>query len=135
MRLSGRSQRRRGAAMAEMALVLSLLLTLVLGVIDATRLCMVTQLLTNAARAGCRVAARNGSTPADVTFIVNTALSGSGISPSLELNPSSIQTTQLGDQITLTLSVDYRTVSWLPTPFLYGSTTVTASAVMSSEHQ
>jgi len=72
--------KRRGAAAVEMAFIAPAFLTLVLGIIESSRLGMVAQLLTTAAREGCRVAVLNGMTQTDVQNRINAVLSGSGIS-------------------------------------------------------
>ena len=63
-----------------MAFLTPVLLALVMGMIEAARLGMVCQLLTTAAREGCRVAVLNGMTQSDVQDRINTVLNGSGIS-------------------------------------------------------
>ena len=57
-----REPRRRGASAVEMAVIAPVFLTLVLGIIESSRLGMVSQLLTTAVREGCRVAVINGMT-------------------------------------------------------------------------
>jgi len=79
---TGADQQRRGAAMVEMAVcfpvfMLLLLLLLLLGIIEFGRGLMVSQLLTSAAREGCRSAVIDGATDASVeaemiTQVVNT---------------------------------------------------------------
>ncbi|MBM4074830.1 MAG: pilus assembly protein, partial [Planctomycetes bacterium] len=68
------NQRRRGAAMVEMALVLPLFLMLVLGIIEFGRAMMIANLVTNAAREGARTAVLDGSTNASVTSDIQTFL-------------------------------------------------------------
>lgn len=133
-----RETKRKGAAMVEMALILSLFTTMVFAMIEATRMCMVAQLLTNAARDGCRVAASPGKAAADVTTRVNATLTNGRITPSLvttTVSPSSIENTHLTDTgwITVTVSVPFASVNWFTSPFFYGSSTITATAVMRSQ--
>jgi len=120
-----------------MALVLPFFLLLVLGMIDTARMITVTHVFTIASREGCRVAAMNGNTSDEATTRVNSILSGAGINPSvtaMTLSPSVTTTTPaLGTPITLTLSVPFNKVSYLPTSLLFSSTTVTVAATMSSE--
>src|SRR5947209_12798860 len=114
-------QRRRGAAIVEMAAVMPVFVLLILGMMDASRLFMVGHELTVASREGCRVAATNGKTSADVTARVNNLLTGYGINPSnttITLSPTPIETTTLGTPITVTVSVPFNKVSYLGTPFL-----------------
>src|SRR3954471_10534617 len=73
-------KKRRGASAVEMAFVAPVFLMLIMGTIESSRLGMVAQLLTTAAREGCRVAVVSGMTQADVQNRVNAVLNGSGIS-------------------------------------------------------
>ncbi len=57
-----RGGRRRGATIVEMAVVLNVCLIFVLGIFDFGRVTMMRQLVTNAAREGCRYAVVNTST-------------------------------------------------------------------------
>src|SRR4051795_2008796 len=104
-----RGTRRSGAAAVEMAVVSPLLITLLLGQIEAARLGMVAQLLTTAAREGCRVAVISGSTQTDVQNRVNTVLNGSGISVgTVTPSPSNWATAAGGTAITVSVSVPYK---------------------------
>ena len=134
MRLGSKSRRRAGAAVVEMAVVLPLFILLVFGLIEASRLGMVAQLITNAAREGCRVAVINQTTQAAVQARVEAVLAGSGISVgTVNPSPSNWATSSKGTAITVSLSVPFSQVSWLSTPMFLGNTTVSASATMSSE--
>jgi Flp pilus assembly protein TadG len=119
-----------------MALVAPLFVTLLLGMIEASRLGMVAQLLTTAAREGCRVAVLEGSTQADVQNRIDTVLTGSGISVGT-VTPTcasgSWTSAPGGTAITVSLSVPYSHVSWLGTPYFLKNCTVASSATMSSE--
>ena len=61
-----RHQKRRGAALVEMALVLPIFVTVVLGIVEFGRAMMVAQMCTNAAREGVRLAVLDSSTNAEV---------------------------------------------------------------------
>lgn len=131
-----RRRPRRGAAMVEMAVILPAFALIVFGMLEATRMCMVAQLLTDAARQGCRVAVTNGKTSADVTASVDAALDAAKIKRTLvgrALSPSSIETTTSSDQISLTLSVNFGDVNWLGAPFFFKTGKVTAGATMLSQ--
>ena len=80
MRRRAKPEVRRGASAVEMAFIAPVFLALVMGIIESSRLGMVCQLLTTAAREGSRVAVLNGMTQTDVQTRVNAVLSGSGIS-------------------------------------------------------
>ena len=135
MRIRPRAKRRSGAAAVEAAVVLPVFLTVVFGMIDVSRLGMVAQLIAGAAREGCRVAVLPGSAQADVQARVTSFLSGSGI-PTVTPNvsPSTWTSATGGTAITVSLSVPFNKVSWMGTPYLFGSTTLSASATFSSEN-
>lgn len=127
---------RRGASAVEMALVAPVLITLLLGLIEAARLGMVAQLLTTAAREGCRVAVLDGMTQSDVQTRVDDVLAGSGISVGT-VTPTCTSSTWTsapsGTPITVSLSVPYNQVSWLKISGYFSGATISASATMSSE--
>jgi hypothetical protein len=121
-----------------MAIVAPLFVALVMGQLESARLGMVSQLITTAAREGCRVAVLPGSSPDDVQSRVAAVLAGSGIpvgtvTPTCP-SPYSWQTAPMGTPITVSLSVPYAQVSWLGTPFFLNNATVSASATLSSEN-
>jgi Flp pilus assembly protein TadG len=120
-----------------MAFIAPVFLSLVLGIIESSRLGMVCQLLTTAAREGCRVAVINGMAQTDVQSRIDAVLNGSGISvgtvtPTCTGN-SSWDSAPNGTPITVSLSVPYSKVSWLPTPYFLKGTTISVSATMSCE--
>jgi Flp pilus assembly protein TadG len=127
--------------MIELAVVLPMFVLLLFGMAEASRMCMVAQLLANAAREGCRVAASKNKTQADVTARVNATLAASGMVPAkvtttITISPAraNVQSSIRGDKINVTLTVPFRDVNWLPSPFFYGGTTpVRGVAVMCSE--
>ena len=128
-----------GVATAEMAILLPFIVMLAFAMVEASRMCMVTQVLANAAREGCRVAVCNGKTSADVIARVDSTLTAARIDPTLvtvTLSPTAIQQATSSSQITLTLGVDFSKVNWFSSPFFFPSTTrLSASAVMLSQRQ
>jgi Flp pilus assembly protein TadG len=137
MRVRRQPGHRKGASAVEMALVAPLFFAMILGQIETSRLGMVAQLLTTAARDGCRVAVLPGSTPSLVQTRVNAVLNGSGISVGTVTptcaSPYSWTNAPSGTPITVSLSVSYSSVSWLGTPFFLKDANVSASATLSSE--
>ena len=80
------------------------------------------------------VAVINGKTQADVQARVNAVLAGSRINVgTVTPSPSNWATAPGGTAVTVTLSVNYSSVSWLPTPRFLRNKTVSASATMNSE--
>jgi Flp pilus assembly protein TadG len=139
MRVRGRIRRRSGAAMVELAIMLPVFIFLVFGLIEASRLGMVAQILATAAREGCRVAVIDGNVNSDVTNQINTFLSSASIDSSnvtVVQTPTDCTTVSSGDDpntVSVTLSVPYSKVSWLGTPLYFQSAVVTGTATMSSE--
>ena len=74
-------QGRRGTVTVEMALVLPIFTMLVFGIIEFGRGFMIMQLVTNAAREGCRRGIIDGSTNSDVTSYIQTFMQTSGNVP------------------------------------------------------
>lgn len=68
---------RRGAVTVELALVLPIFTMLVFGIIEFGRGFMIMQLVTNAAREGCRRAIIDGSTNTEVTSYIQTFMQNS----------------------------------------------------------
>jgi Flp pilus assembly protein TadG len=120
-----------------MALVAPVFVALLLGMIEAARLGMVAQLLTTAAREGCRVAVLDGMAQTDVQNRVNAVLAGSGISVGTVTptcpSPYTWTSAPGGTAITVNLSVTYSQVSWLKVSGYLSNATINASATMSSE--
>lgn len=130
---------RRGAALVEMAVVFPILLMLILGMVEAGRLGMVSQLVTTAARDGCRVAVLNGKTQANAEARIESVLEGGGISDyTVSFSPSTFTTVKASDTsnfISVTVTVDYDDVTWLPMPWFLNNAQVVGSATLSSERQ
>lgn len=120
-----------------MAFVAPFFVAMILGQIESSRLGMVAQLLTTAARDGCRVAVVPGSTVTDVRTRISAVLTGSGISVGTVTptcpSPYTWDSAPGGTPITVSLSVPYKSVSWLGTPFFLKNANVSASATLSSE--
>jgi len=126
---------RRGAALVEFAVIAPIFLTLVGGMIELGRAIVVAQILTNASREGARVAGYNTTkSTSTVTSAVNTFLTSEGISgATTAISPSSLSSVADGSQVSVTVSIPYSSVSWLPKPFFLGGTTLTATTVMCRE--
>jgi Flp pilus assembly protein TadG len=118
----------------EFAVVAPLFFLLVFGMIEYGRMVMVQQLLTNASREGARRAVLDGSTSADVENVVNDYLASGNIADAdVAISPSPPSSAGFGDPVTVTVSVLFTDVSWLPTPMFLGNTTMTATSVMRRE--
>ncbi len=124
--------RRRGAAVVEFALVAPVFLTLTVGCIELGRAVVVQQLLTNASREGARVAGYDTTTSsATVTNEVNSYLANVNISgASTVVSPSNLSNLSDGQQVSVTVSIPFNNVSWLPKPFFLAGQTLQATSVM-----
>lgn len=125
---------RRATAAVEFAIVAPVFLLLVFGMIEYGRMVMVYQVLTNASREGARSAVLDGATTASVTSTVNTYLSSGTITgATVTVSPDPPSNAQSGDPVTVTVSIPFSQVSWLPSPMYLGGKTLTSSTVMRRE--
>lgn len=126
--------RRRGAATVEFAIVAPLLFLLVLGIIEFGRLMMVQEILTNGAREAARQAVLPTATKSEVEQVVKNYMDANQIS-GYTLQTTDPATTSGGSPVTITLSVPYANVSWLPGEVIQwsGGQTLTARVIMRKE--
>jgi Flp pilus assembly protein TadG len=136
-----RPRRRRGAAVVEFAVVAPLLfLLVVLPIVEFGRAMMVSNLLVGASEAGCRNAVLPYGTTASATTAVNSSLSAQGISGAIvtvKVNGAATDasTAIQGDTVSVTVSVPYGNISWLPTNLarFLGDKTLSSTQVMRRE--
>lgn len=128
-----RPDSRRGAAVVEFAIVAPLFFMMVLGCIEIGRALMVQQVLVNASRVGAREAATlNGTSSSAVSAAIDYAAGASVPGVSATVSPDA-GSADGGELITVTLTVDFLSVSWSPTPWFLGGQTLTATSVMRKE--
>jgi Flp pilus assembly protein TadG len=130
--------RRRGVAAVEFAVVASLLFLLLLGIIEIGRAMMVLEMLNNAARNGARIGTLQGSDNSAVTTAVTNALANAGFSgtgTTIQVNgaTANVNTAVPGDSITVSVTVPYNNVTWLPTSMFLAGRTLGSSVVMRHE--
>lgn len=107
---------------------------LILGMVEYGRMVMVQQVITNASREGARQAVLDGATTAEITNIVNAYLTSGSISgATVTVAPNPPTNAEFGDPVTVTVSIPFNQVSWLPSPMYLGGKTLTASTVMRRE--
>lgn len=129
-----RKANRRGAALVEFALVAPIFLACVVGSIEIGRAIMVQESLTNASREGVRVGILDGALSTDVTTAVNNYLSGVSITgASTTVTPTDPGTQPVGTQVTVSVSVPYSNVSWVPSPWFLKNQTLTATSSMARQ--
>src|SRR5207302_3163086 len=105
---------------------------MIVGIIELARAYMVVELLTEAARKGCRVAVVPGTTSTQIKTAAKAPLTAVGInaeSVGVEVNGSPIDsvdpsTAASGSDMTIVVSVPVTSISWIPnTRFATGSLT------------
>lgn len=121
-----RRNRRRGGALAETALVLSTLLTFVLGTFEYGRYMMMLNLVDNASREGCRYALVNNTSTTistDVTTLVTNYMAGQtgaftgfsvAVSGTHSGTATAVNNLAPGDLITVTVSGTYNFMNVVP---------------------
>jgi Flp pilus assembly protein TadG len=127
---------RRGATVVEFAVVAPVLVLLIFGTIEFGRMVMVQQVLTNAAREGARIGILDDATVSGVQTTVNTYLTGAAVNSAhatVTVTPNPLSGAGYGDAVTVTVSIPFNKVSWLPTPMFLSSATLSASAAMRRE--
>jgi Flp pilus assembly protein TadG len=124
------THKRRGASLVEFAFVAPVFFTLILGIIELGRGCMVQELLTEAARRGCRAGVIEGTSSAQITTAVNNYLSGLGISGDsvgISVNDAPVNTVDTQNmpaytEITVVVSIPASSCTWLPASFWLSGT-------------
>ncbi len=132
---SCRSKRcRMGAAVVEFAIVAPVLILFLLGIIECGRMMMVQQALTTAVREGARTAIVEGTSASTAIQAVESFLAGTGIKGTkVTVSPASTGSVAHGQPVTVSVSVPFNEVSWLPHPFFLQNTTLSSTATMRRE--
>jgi len=118
----------------EFAVIAPLFFLLVFGMIEFGRMVMVQQIITNASREGARMAVLDGSTTADVEATIQAYLGGSTVNgAAVVVEPDPPSSATYGAPVTVTVSVPFADVSWLPAPWFLAENTLTATTVMRRE--
>lgn len=125
---------RRAAAAVEFSIVAPLFFLLLLGSLEFSRMLMVQQVLTNASREGARRAIIEGATAGEVEEIITTYLANASVSgTTTTVAPPDLSTLSLGDAVSVSVAVPYDAISWLPSPWFLGGTTMEATSTMRAE--
>jgi Flp pilus assembly protein TadG len=118
----------------EFAVVAPLFFLLVFGMIEFGRMVMVQQVITNGSREGARIAVLDGTTSTEVHNAVENYLTSASISgATVTVDPDPPNTAGYGEAVTVTVSIPFNQVSWLPTPMFIGGKTLSATTVMRRE--
>ena len=125
---------RRAASAVEFAIVAPIFFLVVLGIIEFGRVSMVQQIITNAAREGARVAVLDGSTHTSVANKVNDYLTAGSVSgATVSMIPDPPSNAGFDEPVSVTVSIGFDNVSWLPTPFFMKDKSLSATVVMRRE--
>ena len=120
---------RRAATAVEFAVVAPLFFLIVLGLIEIGRACMVTELLSEAARRGCRAGVIEGTSSTAIQQTTTNYLTSLGIdgeSANVFVNDvpagnTNVQAMPAYTQITVVVTVPIANVAWTPLWFVSGS--------------
>ena len=129
-----KKSRRNGAALVEMALVLPIFVTVVLGIVEFGRGMMVAQMLTNAAREGARKAIIDGSSNSQVETLIEDFLQDAvnvdpnDVTITIMITPdpandttgNEVANAQSRDLITITVAVPFDKISYITGNWLNG---------------
>ncbi len=138
-----RADRRRGTAMVEMALVLPIFFTVVLGIVEFGRGMTIEQMITNTAREGTRMGILDGETNTTVTTWIESFLKDSinvaaaDVTVTITVDPATgnpdpidqIGSALSKDLVTITVSVPFDKVSYIPGDYLKGKSLSAQSAM------
>jgi Flp pilus assembly protein TadG len=132
-RKSASRRRFRGIAAVEFAIVAPIFFLVVIGIIEIGRAMMVQQVLINASRVGARRAVMLASDEQAVVDAVTEYAAGvgvSGVETNVSPNPA---TATAGEPVTVSVTIGFNQVSWLPTPWLMGGRNLASTSVMRKE--
>jgi Flp pilus assembly protein TadG len=134
-----RPRARHAAAAVEFALAAPIFFLFVFGLVEVGRACMVNEMLTEAARQGCRVGIIEGTSSATIQQAATSYLSGVGINgetANVVINDQAANSVEAATmpaytEITVQVSVPVSSVTWVPTWFVPG--TISAQYTMRRE--
>lgn len=133
-RQTNRSDKRRGVAVAELAVCLPVVVLLVVATIESCSALFLKQSLTASAYEGVRAAIEKGATTASVQSACDQILADRRITASkVTLTPANIASLKPGDFVDVTVSAPCNPNSPVPTTFFRGRT-LTAKASMMIEN-
>jgi Flp pilus assembly protein TadG len=120
------------------SVVAPVLFFIIIGIIEIARGFMVTEMLSSAARVGCRTGILPGKGTSDVTSAVTTYLSGMGVSAetiTVEVNDSVANPISASDlaEITVIVSIPVTSVTWLPQAHFLTGPNLSAQYTMAKE--
>lgn len=127
---------RRGLAILEITLVILMMLLVTFGAIEYAWMFLKVGEITNAARAGARIAVLPDSTATEVNNAIDSLLATAGMGSSsyvVTFTPADLTTLDVGDPLEVDIDVPYTNVTILGLSFLPVPTTLNASVTMAKE--
>jgi Flp pilus assembly protein TadG len=121
---------RRGASTVEFAFVAPVFFLIVLGLIEIGRACMVTELLTEAARRGCRTGVIEGTSYSSIqsaatNFLTSVGISGESanvyVNDTLASSGSGVSSQPAYTEITVMVTVPASAAAWTPVWYVTGT--------------
>jgi Flp pilus assembly protein TadG len=131
---STRSAKRRGTSAVEFALVAPVFLLFLMGIIEFGRVMMVQNVLITSAREGARAAIISGATADSVKQKAENYASISGVpGATATVEPADLSDATTETPITVTVSVNFDDVSWLPAPWFLENQNLSGQTTMRLE--
>jgi len=131
---SMRKSDRSGTTMVEFAVVAPVFFIMVMGLFEFSRALMIQSMLAGAAQQGARAGTLGSAQSSDVTTAVNNYLTTAGISgASTSVSPNPPSSAYPGQNVTVTVSIPYASVSWLPSPTYLANVTLSSKALAPRE--
>jgi Flp pilus assembly protein TadG len=124
---------RRGAATVELAILLPVLITILVGALEIGNMFSIKSALQNAAREGARHAVLPLATPESVTTSCNQSLAASGLTGVAVAITPSPKSAKSGTMISVSVSATYSQNSWLPSGGILGDKQLVSTVVMRKE--
>jgi len=123
---------RKGVALVEFALVAPIFVLFIIGVLKIGRAMVVAGQVTNASREAARVASFDSTKQsATVTDAADAFLSKVGVTgATTTVAPNPPSSAKDGETVSVTVSIPYNQVRWLPASFFLGGKTLQATTVM-----
>ncbi len=128
------ANQRRGASSVEFALIAPLMIGFTFGLVELGRITLVKQTATHACREGARVAIRPTSDADDVVAQVNQELALWELEgATIDIEPAILATAEPGSQVTVRVTLDLASISWIPDFFQFGTSNLVAETSMRRE--
>jgi Flp pilus assembly protein TadG len=131
---------RQGLACLEMAVVAPVLVFLTIGMLEMARGMMVKEILTDAARKGCRTGILPNASNTSVTSDINTVLTNNNITASyativISVNDvvANVSTSTAGAKISVKVSIPVSQVAWVLPLFLPAADIESETVIMMSQ--